>query len=57
MILNFIKKINEKIIPKENLNNRKRGFIGLESQKLNYDFDAIKKTYSMKQKLKTRHFN
>jgi len=30
------------IIPKENLYNRKRGFVGFESQKRNYDFKRLK---------------
>ena len=48
----LLRKLMSKIIPKENLNNRKRGFIGLESQKLNYDFDAIKENLFNETKIK-----
>ena len=31
----------ENIIPKKNLANRKRGFVGLESQKISHNFDIL----------------
>ena len=48
-----IKKVlASKIIPKDNLNNRKRGFIGLESQILNYNFNEIKANLFNEKKIK-----
>ena len=41
-----------KIIPRENLYNRKRGFVGLESQAINHNFKYIKNELFNKDKIK-----
>lgn len=48
----LLRKLMSNTIPKENLNNRKRGFIGLESQALNYNFHDLKNTLFNKEKIK-----
>ena len=48
----LLRKLMKEIIPKENLNNRKRGFVGLESQILNYDFNEIKDNLFNEKKIK-----
>ena len=48
----LLRRLMKKIIPKENLNNRKRGFIGLESQILNYNFNEIKSNLFNEKKIK-----
>ena len=42
------------IIPEQNINNRKRGFVGLESQKINYNFDELKNNLFNKNKIKSQ---
>jgi len=42
----------KEILPKENLYNRKRGFVGLESQKIKHDFSYIKNDLFNKEKIK-----
>ena len=42
------------IIPKENLHNRKRGFIGLEAKKQNFDFKELKESLFSKTKIKSQ---
>ncbi len=41
----------KEILPKENLYNRKRGFVGLESQKIKHDFDFINNELFKKEKI------
>ena len=48
----LLRRLMNKIIPKDNLNNRKRGFIGLESQILNYNFNEIKANLFNEKKIK-----
>ena len=48
----LLRKLMVQIIPKENLNNRKIGFIGLESQALNYNFKELKNNLFKKDKIK-----
>ena len=42
--------ISKDLIPKKNLYNRKIGFIGLESQNMNYNFSEIKNVLFKKKK-------
>ena len=37
----LLREFMKEIIPKQNINNRKRGFIGLESRKQNFDFREL----------------
>ena len=42
------------VIPKENLHNRKRGFIGLEAKKQNFNFRELKENLFNKTKIKSQ---
>ena len=44
----------KEIIPKQNLNNRKRGFIGLESRKQNFNFKELKQNLFSQNKIKSQ---
>ena len=44
----------KEIIPKQNLNNRKRGFIGLESRKQNFNFKELNNTLFSANKIKSQ---
>ena len=44
----------KEIIPKQNLNNRKRGFIGLESRKQNFNFKELKQNLFSQNKMKSQ---
>ena len=48
----LLRETMKNIIPKENLYNRKRGFVGLESQKIKHDFSYIKNDLFSKEKIK-----
>ena len=50
----LLRKAMENIIPKENLNNRKIGFVGLESQKINYNFNELKNNLFNEKKIITQ---
>jgi len=50
----LLRKAMENIIPKENLNNRKIGFVGLESQKNNYNFNELKNNLFNEKKIITQ---
>ena len=51
---NLLRKMMKNHIAKENLYNRKIGFIGLESQKLNYNFKNIRENLFNKKKIKAQ---
>ena len=44
----------ENIIPKENLDNRKIGFVGLESQKINYNFTELRNNLFNEKKINSQ---
>jgi asparagine synthase (glutamine-hydrolysing) len=48
----LLRKTIKEIIPKENLYNRKKGFVGLESQTINHNFNYIKNELFSKDKIK-----
>ena len=50
----LLRRSMENIIPKENLNNRKIGFVGLESQKMNYNFKNIRENLFNKNKIESQ---
>ena len=50
----LLRRAMENIIPKENLNNRKIGFVGLESQKMNYNFKSIRENLFNKNKIESQ---
>ena len=45
----------KEIIPKQNINNRKRGFIGLESRKQNFDFKELNNNLFSPNKIKSQN--
>ena len=45
----------KEIIPKQNINNRKRGFIGLESRKQNFDFRELNNNLFSPNKIKSQN--
>ncbi len=45
----------KEIIPRQNLNNRKRGFIGLESRKQNFNFKELNNTLFSASKIKSQN--
>ena len=50
----LLRKTMENIIPKENLNNRKIGFVGLESQKINYNFTELRNNLFNEKKINSQ---
>lgn len=48
----LLRLVAEDIIPKENLNNQKRGFVGLESQQISHNFNHIKNELFSETKIK-----
>ena len=50
----LLRKTMNGIIPDENINNRKRGFVGLESQKINYNFNELKYNLFNEKKIKSQ---
>ena len=47
----LLRNILKGLIPDQNLHNRKIGFIGLESQKMNYNFSGIRNILFNKKKI------
>ena len=51
----LLRKTMKNIIPEESINNRKRGFVGLESQKINYNFEELKNNLFSSKKIKLQN--
>lgn len=47
----LLREMMKNLIPEKNLNNRKRGFVGLESQNIKYNFQNIKNNLFNKKKI------
>ena len=50
----LLRKTMKGVIPDKNINNRKRGFVGLESQKINYNFKELKYNLFNEKKIKSQ---